>query len=185
LDNKRENFTPATFIIIKEDFDKDGIDEIFSAIQYGRLSSTILRLVEKKDTDYFIKDRQDTYGSVYHMEVKDVLRGYRSVITEESACFGTGMGCKIKTIYTYIDGRMIETWRGVIEYHEEVTIKINKAYTVQFKDINGDGQFEIVYTGKEREEEYNENTGNWDLISEKLIVEIYKWVEGTKRYEKI
>ena len=94
----------------------------------------------------------------------------------------------------FIDEEIIETWRGAVQYienhisvtedgSEDGSYNIENNYSVLFKDIDSDGEIDIIQEGEEKREEINRETREWETKKE-IVKNIYKWDKENKKYEK-
>jgi len=175
--------------IIREDLSGNGVEEIIVVLAYEVKNGTFIRLIEKKNGNYQVRETQGDITEAYQIETIDVPLEYKSVVVDSRAHPGTGMGYEIKTIYTYIDGRLKETWSGIINYREDyigynIGYHIESIYNIELKDVDGDGEFEIIYKGESQHPECKEGSYDCDIIKEN-VSELYKWDDDIKEYKKI
>jgi hypothetical protein len=186
LDGVSEESILGFYKLIRNDFNKDGENEIVIGIWYGPPGNTILRLLGKEGEEYKILSQNEVLGGVSSMEVKDIPLGYQSIITKEEYA-KSGAIITSQSIYTYINGELKKTWSGVVDHNEDAsslaTIQ-SSSYNIEFRDINEDGNPEIIYSGIETIKEYDARKDTWNKIEE-LIEKTYKWNEYSQKYEQI
>jgi len=183
---------PDKFEIIREDFNKDGVKEIFTIVSYCCPSATLLRILEKReDGKYDIKSERHAGGVVNSVEIASFPSGYKSVILSFSGKAGTGLSFRSKGVYIFDGEEIIKLWQGLVQYSErhislteEGSYNIENNYSIFFKDYDGDGEIDIIQEGEEKKEYINQETGDQE-IEEKTVKNIYKWNEENKKYEKM
>ena len=73
--------SPDKFEVVREDFNKDGTEEIFTVISYCCPAGTVLRILEKKENEqYDIKSEMHIGGSINSVEVVNFPSGYKSIV---------------------------------------------------------------------------------------------------------
>lgn len=179
--NQRVGF--ISFQAIKEDLNRDGINEIIVGFTYGGPSVGWIGLIARDDEGYYkIINWEEVLPTVSEMELKNIPNDkYQALVVKLAGGGGTGIFYQRMLVYVYINNQFKFIWEGFIE-RIEITgegIGIEYLYNINFRDIDNDGNIEIIQTGIEKE-----TRERWWGKEEKAnqVENIFKWDEDKKLY---
>ncbi len=178
---------PQNFVIIREDFSKNGKEEVVVITSYPSISK--VRIIEKENDEYIIKQEKEMYYEIGFVNVVDFPSNRKSIVFSSNiGSAGTGIGFRTRSLYTFFNEEMKKTWRGSLEFFEahvsadeHSSYNIENKYTITFEDFDGDGEIDIVQKGEEKEERFNPDTEEWE-VEKKSVKNIYKWNEDSREY---
>jgi len=174
-----------SYRLIREDLNKDGIDEIIVGFGFGGPSAGWVGLIAKDGEEYKLVNWESVGTYVSDMEMKDIPNNkYRSLVVKTKGGVGTGMHQQKIFVYTYINGRLKLAWDGFIEDAGfGAGGGIEYTSVVNFEDINNDGNIEITQIGTEKYFEYNEKDNDWISVKETSFVKkIFEWDEAQFKF---
>lgn len=168
--------------IIRRDLNKDGVDEIIIGFAFGGPSLGWIGLIGRIGEEYKVINWKEVGLAVSEMKLKNIPNDrYQSLVVKTAGGAGTGLFYREIFVYTYINNQLKLTFN---EFIEEVQMaifpKTENIYEISFKDVDYDGNIDIIQEGIEKEIKLD-----YEIPPKEAFVKnIFKWNEREKVFEK-
>jgi len=172
--------------IIGEDLNKDGLDEIIIGFTYGGPSVGWIGLIAKDGEEYKIINWEEVFPTVSEMGLRNISNDkYQALVVKLAGGGGTGIFYQKMLVYVYINNQIKLTFNEYIERTEVDSIGIMNNYEIDFKDIDYNGDIEIIQKGTEKEVEWSYEKNDYVPIKEVSVKNVFKWDEKEKIFKEI
>lgn len=187
LKSRIDPFNSCKVYFARGNFDEDPYREIVIAFECGSGPAGSGIIKEKEDGFYLTY--WDTSGwRIYEKKLYDlqiVKDQPRLIIMESTSHAGTGMWDTTISILTMekseglFENELKIIWSGIsTSIDDQIWYRHHTEINTEFRDLDNDGNLEIIREGYEKsEEEFNEETGEFEKIREERIHQVLKWDE--------
>lgn len=187
----RENEAGLIFTkVIREDLNKDAEKEIIIGLGFEGPSMGWIGLIKKDNERYFLSEWESTGLAVLDMSLRNLPQEReQSLIVKIGGKPGTGLFQQELLIYLLdrVRGKFSKLiWRGFLE---EFGVSgsvgsrgVEANYNIEFKDIDEDGDLEIIQTGVIKEIQVSE-TFEYVTLKETPVRNIFKYSHNDSEYK--
>jgi len=175
-----------SFQVIREDLNRDGLDEIIIGFTYGGPTLGHIGLIVRDDEQYKIINWEEISLGISEMYLRQNIPNdkHQSLVVKIAGGPGTGIFHEKMLVYTIINNQLKLTFNEFIERREVSRIGIINNYEIDFKDIDYDGNIEIIQKGIEREVEWSYKKDDFISTKEVSVKNVFKWIEEEKLFKK-
>lgn len=182
-----------TIHFLRGNLDEDPFREIVIVFESGS-GPAGSGIIKEKEDGFYITYWDESEWRVYEKKLSDlqmIKNQPRFIILEIYTHPGTGMWYKDISILRLekseglFENEFKRIWKGLsLSVDDQPGMyKHRTEINTEFRDLNGDGNLEIIREGYTKsEEKFNEETGEFEEIKEEKIYQILKWDEQKQSF---
>jgi hypothetical protein len=188
---ERANEAGLTFAkVIREDLNKDGEKEIIIGLGFEGPTMGWVGLIKKENEKYLLLQWENVGLAVVEMELKNIpQKNHQSLILKTGGDAGTGLFQREVLVYLIDEakGQLQKLiWRGFLKDFgisgSVGSIGIDAEYNIEFKDIDEDGNIEIIQSGLIKKLQVSQSF-EYVVLEESSIKNIFKYSYNESEYK--